>query len=61
MVEMKWHDKYDEGGEEGKEIWRREFVSRMLKRGKTAEEIVDFCDYPIEFVRKVENILLEET
>ena len=37
---------------------RAEMVEKMLKKGKTVEEIVDFCDFPEEFVRKVEKEML---
>ena len=30
----------------------------MLRRGKTVEEIVDFCNYPYELVKKIEEDLL---
>ncbi len=30
----------------------------MLRKGKTPEEIVDFCDYPPELVKEVEESLL---
>ena len=30
----------------------------MLTRGKTVEEIVDFCSYPYEQVKEIEESLL---
>ena len=33
-------------------------ISEMLRTGKTAEEIADFCGYPIEQVKAVERELL---
>ncbi len=30
-------------------------ISMMLSRGKTPEEIVDFCGYPLEMVLKVQE------
>ena len=36
----------------------REKISEMLRRGKTPEEIADFCGYPIELVREVEQSML---
>ena len=43
--------------EEGREEGRAEMIKDMLKRGKTVEEIVDFCGYPYEQVRKVSDSL----
>lgn len=36
----------------------KEKIASMLRRGKTAEDIADFCDYPIALVREVEESLL---
>ena len=36
-------------------------ISEMLRSGKTAEEIADFCGYPIEQVKEVEKELLIST
>ena len=55
-------DAREEGIEEGIEqgISRRdhEKISDMLRRGKTVEEIVGFCDYPYELMKKIEEDLL---
>ena len=32
----------------------REMIERLLRKGKSPEEIVDLCDYPMELVREVE-------
>ncbi|MBR4544146.1 MAG: hypothetical protein IKO53_08055 [Lachnospiraceae bacterium] len=37
---------------------RYDAISRMLRSGKTAEAIADFCGYPIEQVKAVEKELL---
>lgn len=37
---------------------REDDIVGMLRRGKTVEEIVDFCGYPYDQVKKVENDLL---
>ena len=42
-----------EGLEEGREIRDREKITDMLRRGKTVEEIVEFCNYPNEQVRRI--------
>lgn len=44
--------------EEGREEGREDDIVGMLRRGKTVEEIVDFCGYPYEQVKKVEEGLL---
>ncbi len=33
-------------------------IEDMLRRGKTLDEIVDFCGYPYDQVKKVEENLL---
>ena len=43
--------------EEGREEGRAEMIKDMLKRGKTVEEIADFCDYPYEKVREISDRL----
>ncbi len=45
----------EEGREEGLEQARAEIVENMLKKNKTIEEIVDFCNLPEDFVREVEK------
>ena len=46
------------GIEKGKAEEQRDRIANMLKRGKTPEEIADFCNYPIEQVKQVEESLL---
>lgn len=36
-----------------KEEGREEMIVDMLRRGKTIDEIVDFCNIPYEKVRKI--------
>ena len=36
----------------------KEKIAEMLTRGKTVEAIADFCGYPIDLVREVEQSLL---
>ena len=43
----------EEGREEGREEGISQMIENMLRRGKTVEEIVNFCDYPRELVEKV--------
>ncbi len=48
----------EEGIEKGREEGREESIKDMLSRGKTVEEIVDFCNYPYELVKGIEEKLL---
>lgn len=41
--------------EEGKGIRDIEMITDMLQRGKAVDEIVDFCGYPAELVKRVEE------
>ena len=43
----------EEGREEGREEGISQMIENMLRRGKTVEEIVDFCDYPRELVEGI--------
>ena len=45
--------------EEGREEGRQETIRIMLKKGRTPEEIADFCDFDIEEIRTVENMIKE--
>ncbi len=47
----------EEGREEGRAARDEEKITEMLRRGKTVEEIVDFCGYPDEQVRKISDSL----
>jgi DNA-binding CsgD family transcriptional regulator len=38
---------------------RCEIVMRMLRNGKTPEEIADFCDFDLSFVQNVEKSMME--
>jgi hypothetical protein len=48
------------GKMEGKADERCETVKRMLRKGKTPEEISDFCDYDLSYVREVEESILQK-
>ena len=48
---------HTKGLAEGREIRDREKITDMLRRGKTVDEIVEFCGYPCEQVRKVADAL----
>ena len=67
---LKWLEKYDadmaasraqgqeQGRAEGRALEIKEKITYMLRRGKTVEEIVDFCGYPYEQVKEIEDSLL---
>ncbi len=46
-------DAMDEGMAQGISYRDTQMIEGMLRRGKTVDEIVDFCDYPRELVEKV--------
>ena len=50
-------DAKDEGREEGRDKEIRERIQYMFRKGKTTEEIVDFCGYPYELVKSIEDEL----
>ena len=41
------------GEERGLEQGRTDLIQRMLKNGKTEEEIAAFCDYPVEEIHQI--------
>ena len=51
-------DEREEGREEGRALEIKEKITDMLRRGKTVEEIVDFCGYPYDQVKEIEETLL---
>ena len=53
-----FQDLRDEGIEIGREDERVELITNMLRRGKTVEEIVDFCKLPYDEVKIVEESLM---
>ncbi len=50
----------EKGRLEGIVLCDNEKIADMLRRGKTVEEIVDFCNYPYELVKKIEEELSVE-
>ncbi len=48
----------EEGRAEGRVEGREGDIIAMLRRGKTIEEIVDFCGFPYDQVKRVEDSLL---
>lgn len=47
----------EEGREEGREEANSERIAYMLRNGRTVDQIVEFCGYPIETVKAVEEKL----
>ena len=47
----------EEGFVMGADYRDKEKITDMLRRGKTVEEIVDFCDYPYEQVKEIADAL----
>ena len=43
----------ERGREQGLEQGRTDLIQRMLKNGKTEEEIAAFCDYPVEEIHQI--------
>ena len=56
LANMRDLEKRMEGREEGREEGRKEVIAGMLKKGRSPEEIADFCGYPISVVN---DILME--
>lgn len=52
---------FEEGIEQGLEQGIERGIRNMLSRGKSVEEIVDFCGYPVELVKRVEDSMLAAT
>ncbi|MCR5419496.1 MAG: hypothetical protein K6E98_00615 [Lachnospiraceae bacterium] len=51
---MDWNSQKRWEREEG----RKSLIEDMLRRGKTVEEIVDFCGCSIELVKEVEDRII---
>lgn len=50
----------EEGLKEGREEGRREDIIRMLKNNKTPEQISEFCDYDLEYVKSIQEEMLQK-
>ena len=59
LLSMRDYDNREEGREEGLEQGRiqqmKETIEKLLKKGKTPEEIADLCEFPIELVKSVQE------
>ena len=49
----------ERGIEKGIEQGQRQLIEKMLKKGKTAEEIADLCDISVEIVKETEESIFE--
>lgn len=49
----------EEGIEQGIKQGQRQIIEKMLKKGKTAEEIADLCDISVEIVKETEESIFE--
>ena len=58
IIELESVKKYDEFVENTIKNRDKEKIAEMLTRGKTVEAIADFCHYPEDLVREVEQSLL---
>ena len=47
----------DRGITQGRDMRDTEKITDMLRRGKTVDEIVDFCNYPYEQVREIADAM----
>ena len=58
-VEMWIQEEAQIAAEKARDLRDHEKIEDMLRRGKTPEEIADFCGYPMELIRKVEKEYLK--
>ena len=49
----------EEGRKEGREEGRRDDIIRMLKSNKSSEQIAEFCGYDLEYVKKIQEEILQ--
>lgn len=57
---MTWMEYGNECRAEGRAEGRAEDVESMLRKGKTPEEIADFCGYELAYVKEIQKKLLVE-
>ena len=57
---MTWVDYGNECRAEGRAEGRADDVEAMLRKGRTPEEIADFCGYELSYVKEVQKKLLVE-
>ena len=49
---------FDEEFARGADKEKRDRIEIMLRKGKKAEDIAEFCDYPLSLVKEVEQSML---
>ena len=49
---------FDEEFARGADKAERQRIEIMLRKGKKAEDIAEFCDYPLSLVKEVEQSML---
>ena len=52
------HTRTDDILEQGRKKAHREQIATMLQRGMSPEDIVKFCDYPMELISDVQNSMM---
>ncbi len=60
-LEARVHDADDERFREsrvGRSQRDKEMIEKLLRSGKTPEEIYDFCGYPMKLILEVQNEML---
>ena len=58
LIETQSRKIRDESEKKGGDNRDKERIADMLSRGKTPQEIADFCDYPLELVLKVKESMM---
>ena len=53
--ELSRKEGFEEGRKEALEEGRIDMIEGLLKNGKTVEMIAEFCNYPVEYIRKIEE------
>ena len=48
-----------EGHKEGINDEQHRIIERLLKKGKSVEEVADLCGYSLELIKEVQNIISE--
>ena len=56
--EMGIEEGIEQGIEQGKSQRDKEIIGVMLRKGRSAEEITEITDYPLELVQAVQESLL---
>lgn len=60
IIELRQDIWFKDGFRQGEKKYERNHIADMLRRGKTPEEIADFCAYPIDLVKEIQEELLSK-